>query len=774
MTIPNDPVCAPDGRVYSRSALEAWLAVSEVSPFTRQPMTMDQVHENLHVTQQCRRLLEEEKVSREQHLGLRLRANVVSTDAGLNHHMFSLDPPNREYCAPNERFSSADVIIVVDTSGSTATVARAQDDNNNQLTDGIRIIDLIRHATATVGTALSHVPGARLAVVGFSGTARVIMPLTTLTPATGSSPPAELLAPLEQLVPGGATNLWDGIRTALDIVGNSVELSHTRTPSILLLTDGVPTSAPSRPMAQALESKFQDIGRRCPIHSFGFGTSLHRDLLTDIANVSGGFMSGIPDGGFIGTVFSHAVANVLATQTIDTQLHVTLSDSKCIPDTPLHVVSACTDDVSGERTISYQLGCCQEGQTREAMLTMSAQSVPIAAWVTYTSDGKRYCTPITSLSDPANNNDTVTAHSITRAITSAELRKLGQERRRAYLDSDVQIVYDRADEFFRANLLSGECPAVAETWMDQVMLALSARYYSSWGWIYIDQLQSALMNNVCTNFKDGMIQTYGGRYRRVVHDMVSDVFDKLVLPHTPQCVTRSATGSTYRPVNMAAYNRPSAGCFTSESRVLMASGQMVQFGNIRPGNIVQSVDGHHAHVIAVLKVMQSRDGCLLTEIAPGCSCTPWHPIRSPGGAWIPACQLSGAETRTRECEATYSLALAGGHGLIVGGAGENPICEAASLAHGQQENGLAHKFWGDTVLADMQMCPDYPYVTTTGNAFIRCNGGDVIALRPLPVPCAKNSERKICDDIERDRASQDLRCEHACHIPCCQPTHNAR
>ena len=33
-----DPVNAPDGRTYERQAIEAWLNVNPISPFTRAPM----------------------------------------------------------------------------------------------------------------------------------------------------------------------------------------------------------------------------------------------------------------------------------------------------------------------------------------------------------------------------------------------------------------------------------------------------------------------------------------------------------------------------------------------------------------------------------------------------------------------------------------------------------------------------------------------------------------------------------------------------------------
>jgi hypothetical protein len=39
-----DPVSAPDGHIYEKNAIEAWLSVNATSPMTRVPMTADQLN----------------------------------------------------------------------------------------------------------------------------------------------------------------------------------------------------------------------------------------------------------------------------------------------------------------------------------------------------------------------------------------------------------------------------------------------------------------------------------------------------------------------------------------------------------------------------------------------------------------------------------------------------------------------------------------------------------------------------------------------------------
>lgn len=730
MAIPTDPVTAPDGRVYSRQALAEWLAVRGTSPFTREPMTMADVHENLHITEACNRLLADQSDGLAPSMGLALSHFARDAPDAYTDHLVAVTPSDAVYCAPGERFVPSDLVILVDTSGSTGQGVRAQDDENNQLTDGLRIIDLIRHSVATVAATLAQVPGARLGVVAFSGSSRVLLPLTTMTPGARSEPPREILPALRELVPSGPTDLWGGLKTALDLVAGSVERHPGRRPAVMLLTDGVPTTAPSRPMREALDAKMAQVGCRCPIHAFGFGTALHRDLLTDIAAVSGGIMAGVPDGGFLGTVFSHAVANTLATCATDARLHVRYRAQGDVASSPPSLLRVLDIEPEADDTavVTYQLGCIQEGQARSASIRTPEGVELVSAWCTYVAGGQHHSTPqLDLLSEPGRGSD----GDWSRVLACWELDRLGRLRRTARAEPDISNVCAAAQTYLSCAPVDA---AVQSTWDDQVGLALSAQYYRSWGWIYIDQLRSALLNDVCPNFKDAMLQRYGGRYRRAVTDLASDLFDDLVLPREdppPQMIygaTRSMRPQPVAPVSMASYNRVSSGCFTAQSRLRAADGSWVTFGGVRVGHLVESADGGAAQVRAVLKIVHPQARCDLTTLEDGCECTPWHPVRTAEGQWVPAREYPGARTRFRSCPATYSLVLTGGHGVVVAGTADHPVCAAASLAHGQREKGLYHPFWGDTVLEDMSAHPHYPYVTVPSTAFLRGLDGDVVAL----------------------------------------------
>ena len=86
--------------------------------------------------------------------------------------------------------------------------------------------------------------------------------------------------------------------------------------SILLLTDGVPNIAPARGTLGALEDYLtaHPAARRAVLSSFGFGYQLESQMLVELAKAGGGGFGFIPDSGFVGTTFIHAVAGALTLQ----------------------------------------------------------------------------------------------------------------------------------------------------------------------------------------------------------------------------------------------------------------------------------------------------------------------------------------------------------------------------------------------------------------------------------------------------------------------------
>ena len=65
----------------------------------------------------------------------------------------------------------------------------------------------------------------------------------------------------------------------------------------------------------------------CNINTFAFGYSADTKLMHELANEGNGTYNFIPDSGFIGTIFVHALANSLTTKFSNVILRVELDNS---------------------------------------------------------------------------------------------------------------------------------------------------------------------------------------------------------------------------------------------------------------------------------------------------------------------------------------------------------------------------------------------------------------------------------------------------------------
>ena len=178
---------------------------------------------------------------------------------------------------------------------------------------GLSLLDIVKHAVKTIIHTLT--PNDRLSVVTYSSRATLIFGLTPMD-ADGKKM-AE--AKLEELRPGGQTNLWDGLHMGLETVRTTADSG--RLAAVLILTDGMPNIAPPRghiPMLRQYKDEHANLN--CTINSFGFGYQLDSKLLSDVAIEGDGMYAFIPDSSFVGTAFVNATANLLVTMGKNVQL----------------------------------------------------------------------------------------------------------------------------------------------------------------------------------------------------------------------------------------------------------------------------------------------------------------------------------------------------------------------------------------------------------------------------------------------------------------------
>lgn len=463
----------------------------------------------------------------------------------------------------------------------------------------------------------------------------------------------------------------------LDVLKNS-DNKEGRIQSVLILTDGQPNVIPPEGHLPALKKyKDENPNLRCSINTFGFGYNLDSALLQDLAIEGDGMYAFIPDSGFVGTAFVHAIANQLSTIATGTRLSFE----------PLNATILVEKGVVGGYSTQYSswgglvhLGSLQYGQQRNILFRVNIKS---------DSDKEK---PFVSLSLKYGNHE-VTAEANQSIVKAFEGEIEVQYNRLRAVDAIRTALATYKGNAAKAReeikKVIGEIKSTPSAKSDQrvkdllvdlegqVTEALSKdEFFTKWGVHYLPSLLNAHLLQMCNNFKDPGVQVYGGKLFSDQRDRADDIFVKLPPP--------KPSYHTSAPVQSMSYYHSSANpCFHANSLVKMANGNFKRVGDVKKGNQVATASGA-AKVICVVKTL-CKGTAHLVELGNGLLVTPFHPVRV-GGKW--AFPESLGEVKERPCDAVYSFVLDAGHIMIING------IECVTLGHNFQEEVVRHAYFG--------------------------------------------------------------------------------
>lgn len=667
---------------------------------------------------------------------------------GATDVLVTLRPPNGSERAP------ADIVCVIDVSGSMGGQATVQNDQGVNEAMGLSILDVVKHAVKTIYHVLE--PEDRLAIVKYSDNGEIAMELTLMDDAGKNL--AERC--IDALAPFGGTNIWNGLLKGLEVaqaasggsrwsrwMGSSRAAKQGRFAHLLLLTDGCPTYHPpkgkgSEPeMLKDYKEKYQALP--CTVSTFGFGYSLESAMLKDVAMEGKGTYGFIPDSGLVGTVFVNAISNLLTTMAQNVVLSIEPGiDTEIVEGSILGGIPA----VTTSQGLSLDVGTLRYGQSRDVVVRMrmptpisdvpwesdiakfhgggypgsdarmlnaakvrKVEQAPfLRATVTYEarclmgnmeklSAQVEQCT--TSPAEPE-----VAVQSARLNAASALSHGLLQASRPAS-DSltEAQQIIQAASDTIRNSSVAHDARVVAllEDLDGQVAEAFSrVDWFQKWGRHYIPSLAGAHLAQTCNNFKDPGVQVYGGTLFESLRDKADEIFVKIPPPKPSR--RWSSTTSNHvpnaAPVNMSLFYNVGGGCFDGDCLIQMANGSQTALKDISWGDCVMTSSGP-AQVACVVRTACPEGKAELVELPGGLLATPWHPVRA-NGAWRFPCQL--AEPSVRSCDAVYNLVLRGGKSMFVSGV------ECVVLGHGIEDEVAAHSYFGTRkVVEDLERMPGW-------------------------------------------------------------------
>ncbi|ORY44496.1 hypothetical protein BCR33DRAFT_717002 [Rhizoclosmatium globosum] len=584
------------------------------------------------------------------------------------------------------------VVCVVDLSGSMDDTVSLKTEAGDKETDGLTLLDLVKHAVKTVVASLGE--DDFLSIVSFSDDSKVEFEMTRMD-AEGRRNVSDVMESLETT---GSTNIWAGLDDALDVIAAGPNNSNGAVSAILLFTDGQPNIRPPPgevAMLQTRKNKKFHGELPCIINTFGFGYNLDSQLLNSLAHLGNGSFNFIPDAGFVGTVFVDAAANLLAsalkriTVKIEplggAQIQVLRGDSSIFGNHHVEVVDEASSAADGGVIVT--LGSVQSGPLSKDLIVQvgrlptNVRAEYLKVTLSYISLGRGI-----EREDPTVRSIVVSAR---KGGDESVDRVAGQWARLLMVEKVMEgFALAEKGEFDAANGLVKELAGdLKKVWTQltpgddkkhlkellvdvegQVVEALMAEYFHRWGKHYLLSLLNAHRLQQCNNFKDPGVQVYQSPLFESLRDEINEIFIKLPPPKPSGSrfsYYRSSSSASLSavtaaaPVDMSRYNNRNGVCFSGDCLATLADNTTVPVKSLQKGSRVLTLDQRHTakiHCMVITKLANKPTTRLVRLQNSGLVITPYHPVKV-GSSWAFPCTLPDAQEYKGDCEAVYSAIL---------------------------------------------------------------------------------------------------------------------
>ena len=533
-----DPVIAPDGHTYERTAIEQAIIMNGKSPLTRQPIRIDQLIPNYAI----KSLIDGLGSATEVAAGPDTISATIRTINNLTHVAIHSD---------DGEAGPQSVVFVVDTSGSMNEEVGAATGEQ----DGFSIMDVTKHGIRTCACGLR--PQDSAAIVTFSTDARVVMPLRKMD-AAGK---AQLEVALAGIGPDGGTNIWAGLELGLQQLPTGG--------TIFLLTDGQPNYRPPRGEVAMLKNAM-DGHDNIVVNTYGFGYNLDSRLLVELSRSTQGSYSFIPDIGTLGTVFVHAMSNLCTS--VDRAITLSIETDGTIEMPEI---------VKTNWGYVLPLGRITKGQTRDVFIECDQ---PVS--VTVPSVDKLEC-PNDS---PAPPDRQVAAMGIFQCHGIA---RMNPEQANTFLNGLMTAVTDpKLQEDLNGQVREAIMPDHYHKWGRHYLPSLALAHWTQQCNNFLDKGIQEYGGCAFHTTRDKLDKAFNElpaptptHRERVVYRFRS-----------------AGRQVTPVPQRMSSYNSASAPCFAAYCRLLLASGDLKTCDKIRKDDVVKTSKGNARVICVVKSV----------------------------------------------------------------------------------------------------------------------------------------------------------------------------
>jgi len=681
-----DPVLTPLGITYEKNVIEQWLEKNNLCPVTNTFLTKEMLQPNRALKDTIEQLM---KV-----FGNNVPKTLVTADKSAlgitalfngREMLVSLQPSDGEGREPNH------ICVVIDTSGSMSVNVTIQNSSGNTETYNLSVLDLVKYATNVIIKVLE--PFDRLSIVSYNSSATVLLDNCLMT-EQGKTQAESVLSSLHA---SGQTNLWDGLHKGMELMLDSEKMNNT----IFLLTDGQPNVVPPRGhLAMLQKYKDEHKNMNCNINTFAFGYNADTKLMHELGNEGNGTYNFIPDSGFVGTIFVHALANCLTTKFSNVVLKVELDESvnKDEIDLPYKFMKTSWG-------IEVYLDTIRYGQSKDIILPIAFTEAQIKDMNfqleyrdVYNSDTYTVNYSDITMNDDINITRNYIRQHLVMGIALANNQAVHNfEAAKSVVSNIVAFIkkYKTSDPYILSLLADAEGQLTESV--------LREDWYNKWGKDFLPSLMMAHLHQQCNNFKDPGVQSYGGKLFTVIRDKADDIFCNMDPPKPSVAAYSygSRGGNSTAPSNMNVFSQSSGPCFTGECEVILANDTIKLVREMNKGDYVKTPNGF-AKVLCITKTHCHNNQTILVNMKYGLRVTPFHPVRYNDNWQFPAKIIehgnNSIEMSNQECDIVYNFVLDTDHIMVING------YECCTLGHGITDNDvIQHDYYGtEAVIKDLQ------------------------------------------------------------------------
>jgi uncharacterized protein YegL len=679
MDLMTDPVIGTDGQTYERGAITEWLQTNTISPLTRQEMSITNIQPNFAL----RNAIERWKLANESvpesvtQLIPDTKSLTVKAIKQANYMVLDI---NTTHTHPMETIA----IAVLDVSGSMDSSA-----SSNRTTEGgdFSRLDLVKHSMKTLATLFNAkyagTPSS-LGIITFSSSAKQVLPITKMDDVGLSM----ALTAVDKLITEGSTNIWDGLRLALQQAITAAERNPNANIQILLLTDGEPTHSMLPPLGikSTLKRKLESLKSKVTVSTFGFGYSLDSTLLESISVLGNSTYGFIPDCSMVGTVFINWASKALLTLAH----HITIKVNNTV----------------------YNIGDIIVGRSQRILVPSTTVT---EATVTY-DNGQEDIIPVLNTED-----DIMDDIYLDRFKQILERLKSTDMLHQKPID-EIKAFKEEISGLPQSEILVAIAKDIESNDENegQIMKACSKNgWWQTWGRNHCIAYYQALKLQQCINFKDKVLQHFASDKFKELQEEGIDIFSNIPAPqptriHEGGGFFNQTMSSGYAPnptvpvslfdssdirtfTLMSNYVSPIGPCFTGDCQVTMEDGTKKRVEHLHKGDRVKG-----GHTIAVILYTPVQNTVEMVTFNSGLKITPWHPMKLDYNTeWVFPNDIGTKQEIY--VEAYYNVVLESGHILELNG---YPV---VTLGHGFTENEvIKHPYFGtEAVVNDLKRHPGW-------------------------------------------------------------------